>query len=264
MEEVIHYLQADAAVDRSAADEAPLPLVKCVDRSGRSAVLYASRGGSLGIVKLLCEAGGDFHAVDKDARSALAYAARRGHVEIAGWLLASGLVASQSDVHGLTPLHQAVLAKSPAMTELLLSSGADCTARDSNGLTPFMLARRFFSSTTDPKSKLVLQLLMDHEDRVHAAQGPEGASEQSPHLEQQGPASPQEVDPAVQAVPDSASSTSSGTSSGARQLSGGGLGVGRSSSGDLAGLPAAPAGAAGGQDPQAPGKAGAISHVDIE
>jgi hypothetical protein len=171
-EGVLSFLQADAAVDRSGPVH-PAALTQARDRSGRTAVLYAARGGSLACIRLLCEHGSDFAAKDRDARSALAYASRRGHVEVAGWLLASGLKAAQCDVHGLTPLHQAVLAKSPAVAELLLSSGADITAKDSNGLTPFKLAKRFLSMES-PESRDVLLCLQEHvkglspEDRARA------------------------------------------------------------------------------------------------
>ena len=136
-------------------------LITATDRSGRTGLLYAARGGSMNVVEALVAAGTDVFVIDKDARSALAYASRRGHTELGRWLLAKGLAAAQCDVHGLTPLHQAVLAKSPAMAEALLEAGADVVARDSNGLTPYRLAKRFLSSDSSA-SKAVLIVLQNH------------------------------------------------------------------------------------------------------
>jgi len=155
-------LLTDVKALLKAAEEEGLKdaLVSAQDRSGRSAVLYAARGGTLDTLSFLLSQGADIQARDKDARSALAYAARRGHVDVGSWLLASGLQADQSDVHGLTPLHQAVLAKSGPMTELFLCSGADVTAQDSNGLTPYKLAKRFLSMES-PESRGVLISLQE-------------------------------------------------------------------------------------------------------
>lgn len=129
-----------------------------MDRSGRTGLLYAGRGGQLPVVQLLVRAGCVISSHDKDARNALAYAARRGHVEVASWLLEQGLSVNTSDVHGLTPLHQAVLGRHTAVSELLLKAGADLRARDSNGNTPYKLAKRFLNEDS-PDSKAVLYCL---------------------------------------------------------------------------------------------------------
>jgi hypothetical protein len=137
------------------AELLPPPLHKAEDRSGRTCLLYAARGGHLEVLQQLRTAGTDLLLRDRDSRSALAYAARRGHVVVAAWLLDAGLAAAQCDMHGLTPLHQAVLAKSTPVVELLLARGADPCARDSNGLTAYKLAKRFLPPDL-PDSRSVL------------------------------------------------------------------------------------------------------------
>jgi hypothetical protein len=52
------------------------------DKSGRTGLLYAGRGGQLEVVQFLVRAGCAVGSYDKDARNALVYAARRGHVEV--------------------------------------------------------------------------------------------------------------------------------------------------------------------------------------
>jgi hypothetical protein len=136
-------LADDKALGESGEALLPPALHLSEDRSNRTCLLYAARGGCLEVLQLLRAAGADLATRDRDSRSALAYAARRGHSGVAAWLLDVGLSAKQSDMHGLTPLHQAVLAKSAPMVELLLARGADPCARDSNGLTAYKLAKRF-------------------------------------------------------------------------------------------------------------------------
>jgi len=147
--------------------------VSITDRSGRTGILYAGRGGQLPVVQLLVRAGCPLAACDKDARNALAYAARRGHVEVASWLLSQGVSVNSCDVHGLSPLHQAVLGRHTAVAELLLKAGADLRAKDSNGNTPYRLAKRFLTDES-PDSRAVLLCLqrwlrsLSSEDQVSA------------------------------------------------------------------------------------------------
>jgi hypothetical protein len=129
-----------------------------VDKSGRTGLLYAGRGGQLEIVQALVRAGCPVGSYDKDARNALVYAARRGHVEVASWLLSQGVSPNSSDVHGLTPLHQAVLGRHTAVCELLLAAGADLQMRDSNGNTPYRLAKRFGADGREASRALLLCL----------------------------------------------------------------------------------------------------------
>lgn len=132
--------------------------VSITDRSNRTGILYAGRGGQLPIVQLLVRAGCPLGACDKDARNALAYAARRGHVEVASWLLSQGVSVNSCDVHGLSPLHQAVLGRHTAVAELLLKAGADLRAKDSNGNTPYRLAKRFLTDESADSRAVLLCL----------------------------------------------------------------------------------------------------------
>jgi ankyrin repeat protein len=129
------------------------------DKSGRTALLYAARGGKLAVCQFLMKVGADLDACDKDGRNALHYAARRGNCEVACWLLDNGASVSSTDAHALTPLHQATLGKAPAMVELLLRRGADLHARDANGHTAFKLAKRF-EADDNPASKATIRALL--------------------------------------------------------------------------------------------------------
>jgi hypothetical protein len=148
----------DLAHVREALASGVVPGPTVTDRSGRTGLLYAGRGGQLPVIQFLVKAGCPLLSSDKDARNALAYAARRGHVEVASWLLAQGLPVTSCDVHGLTPLHQAILGRHTAASELLLKAGADLRARDSNGNTPYRLAKKFLTEDS-PDSKSVLLCL---------------------------------------------------------------------------------------------------------
>jgi hypothetical protein len=128
-------------------------------KSGRTALLYAARGGRLAMCQFLVKQGADLRASDKDGRDALHYAARRGHTDLGAWLLAQGLSVTSTDVHALTALHQATLGKSPAMCELLLGAGAELFAKDANGNTAFKLAKRF-ETDADANSKGTVVVLM--------------------------------------------------------------------------------------------------------
>jgi hypothetical protein len=129
-----------------------------MDKSGRTGLLYAGRGGQLKIVQSLVRAGCPVTSYDKDARNALAYAARRGHVEVASWLISQGVSPNAADIHGLTPLHQAVLGRHTAVCELLLGASADLKVRDSNGNTAYKLAKRFGADDRDDSRAVLLCL----------------------------------------------------------------------------------------------------------
>jgi len=129
-----------------------------MDKSGRTGLLYAGRGGQLKIVQSLVRAGCPVTSYDKDARNALAYAARRGHVEVASWLISQGVSPNAADIHGLTPLHQAVLGRHTAVCELLLAASADLKVRDSNGNTAYKLAKRFGADDRDDSRAVLLCL----------------------------------------------------------------------------------------------------------
>lgn len=129
-----------------------------MDKSGRTGLLYAGRGGQLKIVQSLVRAGCPVTSYDKDARNSLAYAARRGHVEVASWLISQGVSPNAADIHGLTPLHQAVLGRHTAVCELLLGASADLKVRDSNGNTAYKLAKRFGADDRDDSRAVLLCL----------------------------------------------------------------------------------------------------------
>eukprot|EP01138_Halocafeteria_seosinensis_P007051 gb/GECG01007210.1/.p1 GENE.gb/GECG01007210.1/~~gb/GECG01007210.1/.p1 ORF type:complete len:834 (+),score=148.72 gb/GECG01007210.1/:1-2502(+) len=113
------------------------------DSQGRTAVLYAARGGQISSLEALHFEGADFSHVDSNGRNALHYATRQGCMDATVWLLSQGFSVHTTDGHALTPLHQAALGKHPLLCELLLGKGADTQATDVHGRTPLMVAERF-------------------------------------------------------------------------------------------------------------------------
>lgn len=100
------------------------------DSEGRSAVLFAARGGKIDSLEALNFAGADFSQIDKSGRNALHYATRQGCMDATVWLLSQGFSVHTTDGHALTPLHQAALGKHSLLCELLLGKGADWTSTD--------------------------------------------------------------------------------------------------------------------------------------
>jgi ankyrin repeat protein len=120
----------------------PISVINKQDRSGRTALMYATGSKFTEIVKLLLQAGAKIDIQDIDGDTALVFASNTGNIEITELLLQAGAKVNIQDVTGSTAL---IIASDQGHTEivkLLLKFGAKTTFRDNGGNTALSLARR--------------------------------------------------------------------------------------------------------------------------
>src|SRR3954449_6345736 len=91
----------------------------------------------------LLKAGADPDVPDEDGRTPLVSAVLGGSIGLAGLLLEAGADVNAQDSRGFTALHFAAEEQLPEMARLLLAKGANPNARDADGVTP--LGRAVFS-----------------------------------------------------------------------------------------------------------------------
>jgi ankyrin repeat protein len=110
---------------------------------GLTALLFATRQGSLETMRVLLTAGADIHQTSVDGSSPLLVAVQNGHYDIARFLLERGANPNQANAKGWTPLYLAVAHRDALTTaipapskegaldfiKLLLDRGADANAR---------------------------------------------------------------------------------------------------------------------------------------
>ncbi|XP_069476362.1 ankyrin repeat domain-containing protein 39 [Ambystoma mexicanum] len=95
----------------------------------------AAMDGDLGRVKKFIELGTDPSLPDKSGYTALHYASRQGHLSICELLLTSGAHCNAQTHGGATPLHRASYCGHNEVAQLLLSHGAKPETVDDDGMT---------------------------------------------------------------------------------------------------------------------------------
>ena len=114
---------------------------------GFTAVMAASEGGHVGLVKELALLGANVHAVCVNGRDALIVASRYGRVAVCSVLLDHGAVMTTRDRFRKTALHCAAFNAHLQVGLLLCSKGADLTAVSNNGSTALQL----YGNSTNPR-----------------------------------------------------------------------------------------------------------------
>jgi len=113
------------------------------DSEGRTALMEATCGNKVGIVRMLLDAGADTNIQDKRGYTALHFAAQNYCPEIAEMLLSAGADIDVRDVFGNTPLSRAVFDSRDRgeIIAMLLKLGADMNVQNNYGVSPLSLAK---------------------------------------------------------------------------------------------------------------------------
>eukprot|EP01098_Paradermamoeba_levis_P002911 TRINITY_DN1378_c0_g1_i2.p1 TRINITY_DN1378_c0_g1~~TRINITY_DN1378_c0_g1_i2.p1 ORF type:complete len:305 (-),score=36.28 TRINITY_DN1378_c0_g1_i2:30-944(-) len=112
------------------------------DRSGMTALHWASYRGDLKTIKLLVSCGADISIKCLADKTALHYIASRGKwIEVVKYLITSGIELDATERRGQTALHHAVINNNLRITKLLIARGSDLMIRDQNMKTPLDLAQ---------------------------------------------------------------------------------------------------------------------------
>jgi ankyrin repeat protein len=119
-------------------------------------LMWASRSGSLEIVRMLLAAGASIDVKDKQGRTALRWAQvaqtdpGRYNSELVNTLIKSGANVNVSDEYGTTPLILAAKLDLTESVKMLLAAGAQVNAKDKLGDTALVAAfDSYYSSHTD-------------------------------------------------------------------------------------------------------------------
>lgn len=96
----------------------------------------AACNGELGRVQNFLEKGTDPNSPDRSGYTALHYASRRGDYKICEYLLKNGANSNAQTKGGATPLHRAAYCGHLPVLKLLLSYGATPAITDDDGATP--------------------------------------------------------------------------------------------------------------------------------
>jgi uncharacterized protein len=100
----------------------------------------AARVGAVGEVERLGQDPGLLNARNGNGRTALMYASMEGHLGIERWLADQGAAMNEWDECGCTALHYACYEGHAPVMKLLLERGADPTISREGGMTPLMIA----------------------------------------------------------------------------------------------------------------------------
>jgi len=114
--------------------------IHAVDKKGRTALVWASARGHVGVVRLLIDEGADIGLADNEGRTALMWASVRDHVETVRLLLDQGADIDANDIDGCTALTWASVNGHVKTVRLLLDRGANINATDKDGRTALMWA----------------------------------------------------------------------------------------------------------------------------
>jgi len=93
------------------------------DQLGDTALIRASKAGSVAEVEQLVASGADKEATDKWGRTSLMWAAREGHAGVASLLIEKGALLDSKDLYGNTAYVWAQNKSDRPMMELLLDAG---------------------------------------------------------------------------------------------------------------------------------------------
>jgi len=110
------------------------------DRSGRTPLHFAARGGKIDIVQLLLDRGASVNAEDKDKWTALQVAAKEGYLEVVQLLISRGAEVNVANKDKWTPLHEATATGHKEVVEELLSAGANVNSANNKGMSPLQMA----------------------------------------------------------------------------------------------------------------------------
>jgi ankyrin repeat protein len=125
-------------------------------RGGFTALMYASREGSIDAARALAEGGADLNLGDTDGVTATILAVINAHYDLAAMLLKKGADPNAADVTGMTPLYGAV-----DMNTLQFMHGRP-TSRPSGELTSTDLIKLLLARGANPNAVLKTPILQRH------------------------------------------------------------------------------------------------------
>ncbi len=148
------------------------------DEQGRTALIWASFRGHLGIVKQLLRKGVDLNARDYEGRNALMYGAMEGKGNVVEWLCQHGVNVNAQDNLGRTALMYASLYGQQNTVQILLDYGADPQVKNHKGMTALQLIQ----FKNNPQIEMLLQQLRLKQPRFSPARMKEDLQVRAPSL----------------------------------------------------------------------------------
>ena len=109
-------------------------------QEGVTALMYASGGGHLKVVRILLVNGADVHKQPVDGRTALISACQAGYRDVAEELIIAGARTNDTDRYGASSLHYASAYNHYLVCDMLLYYGANPNLPDHTQTTPLMAA----------------------------------------------------------------------------------------------------------------------------
>ncbi|CAH1404977.1 unnamed protein product [Nezara viridula] len=146
--------------------------VNCKGAYGQTPILTATIVGSIPILELLVEKGGDLTMVNYNKSSALHIAVLQEWPKTTRWLLNKGLDINALDSTLSTPLHLAAFDGNIPMVKLLIGRGAKIDIRNEDGHTPFEIARAIGT----PHHKIIAGILRSRTPKNFYAQKQESVN----------------------------------------------------------------------------------------
>jgi ankyrin repeat protein len=112
------------------------------DRDWNTPVHLASTSGSVGVLELVVNAGGDVNKLNKTGESPLGIACERGHSEAVRWLLKHGSRCQMGDPSHPSPLHHAARRDHVDCMDALIAAASNVNAKCAGGNTPLHFAAK--------------------------------------------------------------------------------------------------------------------------